>query len=100
MQEKPSCRQPSRYFIAASILRRQAGIATPLPSTGSLRDTRHNGIMAVRRGEAYYDDNGKLVYGQPPAKPEQDENGNYYVLGDDGYQGFQFQGHPYWESPY
>ena len=53
-------------------------------STGSLRDTRHNGIMAVRRGEAYYDDNGKLVYGQPPAKPEQDENGNYYVLGDDG----------------
>ena len=36
-------------------------------STGSLRDTQHNAIMAVRRGEAYYDGDGNLVYGQPPA---------------------------------
>lgn len=49
-------------------------------STGSLRDTRHNAIMAVQRGEAYYDSNGNLVYGKPPAKPKQDENGNYYIL--------------------
>lgn len=51
-------------------------------STGSLRDGRHNAIMAVRRGEAYYDDDGSLVYGKPPEKPKQDENGNYYILGD------------------
>ncbi len=53
-------------------------------STGSLRDTQHNAIMAVRRGEAYYDDNGKVVYGKPPAKPEQDENGSWYILDEDG----------------
>ncbi|MCI8720121.1 MAG: LCP family protein [Oscillospiraceae bacterium] len=53
-------------------------------STGSLRDTQHNAIMAVRRGEAYYDDNGKIVYGKPPAKPEQDENGNWYILDEEG----------------
>lgn len=53
-------------------------------STGSLRDTQHNAIMAVRRGEAYYDGDGNLVYGQPPEKPKQDENGNYYILGEDG----------------
>lgn len=53
-------------------------------STGSLRDTRHNAIMAVRRGEAYYDDAGNLVYGKPPAKPEQDENGSWYILDEAG----------------
>lgn len=53
-------------------------------STGSLRDTRHNAVMAVRRGEAYYDDDGNIVYGKPPAKPEQDENGNWYILDEDG----------------
>lgn len=53
-------------------------------STGSLRDTRHNAIMAVQRGEAYYDSGGNLVYGKPPAKPKQDENGNYYILDEDG----------------
>ena len=31
-------------------------------STGVLKDTKHNEVMAVRRGEAYYDANGKLVY--------------------------------------
>ena len=40
--------------------------------------------MAVRRGEAYYDDNGSIVYGQPPVKPKQDENGNYYIQDEDG----------------
>lgn len=53
-------------------------------STGSLRDTRHNAIMAVRRGEAYYDDDGNLVYGKPPAKPEQDEAGRYFILDEAG----------------
>ena len=53
-------------------------------STGNLKDTRHNAIMAVQRGEAYYDDDGNLVYGKPPVKPEQDEDGNYYILDEDG----------------
>ena len=53
-------------------------------STGSLRDTRHNAIMAVQRGEAYYDDDGKLVYGKRPEKPKQDEDGNYYIENEDG----------------
>ncbi len=56
-------------------------------STGSLRDNTHNGVMAVRRGEAYYDEDGNLVYGQPPREdsgPEQDENGNYFILDEDG----------------
>ena len=53
-------------------------------STGSLRDTRHNAVMAVRRGEAYYDDDGNLVYGKPPAKPEQDEEGRYFILDESG----------------
>ena len=56
-------------------------------STGSLRDSRHNAIMAVRRGEAYYDDDGNLVYGAPPEEeegPEQDEDGNYFILDEDG----------------
>ena len=42
--------------------------------------------MAVRRGEAYYDDDGNLVYGKPPAKVQQDEEGNYFVLDEDGNQ--------------
>lgn len=53
-------------------------------STGTLKDQVHNGWMAVRRGEAYYDDDGNIVYGKPPAKPEQDENGNWYILDKDG----------------
>ena len=53
-------------------------------STGSVKDTQHNAVMAVRRGEAYYDDDGKIVYGKPPVKPEQDEFGNYYITDDDG----------------
>ena len=56
-------------------------------STGSLRDTTHNAVMAVRRGEAYYDGDGNLVYGTPPREdggPEQDEDGNYYILDEDG----------------
>ncbi|MDE7218246.1 MAG: LCP family protein [Oscillospiraceae bacterium] len=53
-------------------------------STGNLKDTQHNAIMAVRRGEAYYDDDGKIVYGQPPAKPEQDELGNWFILDESG----------------
>lgn len=59
-------------------------------STGSLRDTRHNAIMAVRRGEAYYDEGGNLVYGAPPPKIEvqQDEEGNYFILDEDGNQVF------------
>ena len=42
--------------------------------------------MAVRRGEAYYDDNGNIVYGTPPTEPEvlQDELGNYYILDENG----------------
>ena len=32
-------------------------------STGSLKDTTHNQEMAVRRGEAYYDEDGNIVYG-------------------------------------
>ena len=54
-------------------------------STGNLRDTRHNAIMAVQRGEAYYDSDGKVVYGTPPAKPKQDELGNWYIEDEDGY---------------
>ncbi len=53
-------------------------------STGSLRDTQHNAIMAVRRGEAYYDENGSIVYGTPPVTPEVDANGNYYILDEAG----------------
>lgn len=34
-------------------------------STGAVKDTKHNEVMAVRRGEAYYDANGALVYGSP-----------------------------------
>ena len=55
-------------------------------STGSVRDTQHNALMAVRRGEAYYDDSGNIVYGTPPTEPEvlQDELGNYYILDENG----------------
>lgn len=53
-------------------------------STGSLRDTQHNAIMAVQRGEAYYDEDGSIVFGQPPAKPEQDAMGNWFVLDENG----------------
>lgn len=53
-------------------------------STGSLRDSQHNAIMAVQRGEAYYDDDGNLVYGTPPVKPEQDEEGNWFILDEEG----------------
>ncbi len=53
-------------------------------STGSVRDTQHNALMAVQRGEAYYDDNGNIVYGKPPVKPEIDAFGNYYILDDSG----------------
>lgn len=31
-------------------------------STGVLKDTTHNEVMAVRRGEAYYDEEGNIVY--------------------------------------
>lgn len=34
-------------------------------STGVLKDTKHNEVMAVMRGEAYYDANGNVVYGRP-----------------------------------
>ena len=54
-------------------------------STGTLKDQTHNGWMAVRRGEAYYDSDGKVVYGKPPAKPKQDELGNWYIEDEDGY---------------
>ena len=55
-------------------------------STGTLKDTQHNAVMAVRRGEAYYDDNGNIVYGQKPTEPEvlQDQWGNYYILDESG----------------
>ncbi len=53
-------------------------------STGSVKDSQHNAIMAVRRGEAYYDGSGNIVYGQPPVKPKQDENGNYYIEDENG----------------
>ena len=55
-------------------------------STGSVRDTQHNAVMAVRRGEAYYDDNGNIVYGQKPQEPEVqvDQYGNYYILDENG----------------
>jgi len=53
-------------------------------STGSVKDGQHNAVMAVRRGEAYYDEDGRIVYGQPPVKPKQDETGNYYILDENG----------------
>lgn len=53
-------------------------------STGSVRDTQHNAVMAVRRGEAYYDDSGKIDYGKKPEKPKIDQAGNYYILDESG----------------
>lgn len=53
-------------------------------STGTLKDQTHNGWMAVRRGEAYYDGDGNVVYGKPPAKPEQDAQGNWFITDEDG----------------
>lgn len=53
-------------------------------STGSVKDQQHNAVMAVRRGEAYYDENGAIVYGKPPVKPEVDENGNYFIIDENG----------------
>jgi len=53
-------------------------------STGNLKDTKHNAIMAVRRGEAYYDDDGNIIYGEPPVEPEMDAFGNYYILDESG----------------
>ena len=59
-------------------------------STGALKDTKHNEFMAVLRGEAYYDEDGKLVYyttedegeGDEPVLPGgDDENGNEGDLG-------------------
>ena len=46
-------------------------------STGVLKDTKHNLHMALRRGEAYYDENGNIVMGDPNAEPktEDPENG-------------------------
>ena len=52
-------------------------------STGVLKDTKHNEVMAVRRGEAYYDEEGNLVYnsedgegeGDEPSIPDDGENG-------------------------
>ena len=52
-------------------------------STGVLKDTKHNEVMAVRRGEAYYDEEGNIVYGDPngenddePTIPGGDETGD------------------------
>lgn len=73
-----------------------------IASSAGLKDTQHNAIMAVRRGEAYYDDSGKLVYGKRPSEepadtPEapaeapatpggvqQDASGNYYIVDEAG----------------
>lgn len=48
-------------------------------STGNLKDTKHNEVMAVRRGEAYYDAEGKLVYGKPDSETSEEP-----VLPDEG----------------
>lgn len=39
-------------------------------STGVLKDTIHNEVMAVRRGEAYYDEEGNIVYNDPEGEGE------------------------------
>ena len=77
----PYEQQVTTSMLDAMSIRSNGDIAS---STGSLRDTQHNAIMAVQRGEAYYDDGGNLVYGTPPVKPEQDEAGNYYILDENG----------------
>lgn len=68
-------------MLDAMSIRSNGDIAS---STGSLRDGQHNGIMAVQRGEAYYDDEGNLVYGAPPVTPEQDEEGNVVYTDEEG----------------
>ena len=57
-----------------------------IASSVGLKDTKHNAIMAVQRGEAYYDADGKIIYGTPPSKVEVlvDPFGNYYILDDAG----------------
>ena len=80
----PYEQQVTTSMLDAMSIRSNGDIAS---STGSLRDTTHNAIMAVRRGEAYYDDNGKIVYGKKPTEPEgpkQDEEGRYYILDEEG----------------
>ncbi len=45
-------------------------------STGTLKDTTHNEVMAVRRGEAYYDEEGNIVYiTDEPTIPGEDGEG-------------------------
>lgn len=44
-------------------------------STGVLKDTVHNEVMAVRRGEAYYDEEGNIVYNDPEGEGEGDGEG-------------------------
>lgn len=71
-----------------------------IASSAGLKDTQHNAIMAVRRGEAYYDASGKIVYGKKPSETttdttdtgttptepatpsgvQQDASGNYYIV--------------------
>lgn len=54
-------------------------------STGVLKDTKHNEIMAVRRGEAYYDEDGKLVYGsKDDGNGEGEGNGDEPSIPDGG----------------
>ncbi len=54
-------------------------------STGVLKDTQHNEIMAVMRGEAYYDEEGKLVYGsKDDSDGEGEGNGDEPTIPDDG----------------
>lgn len=55
-------------------------------STGYVKDQEHNKLMAVQRGEAYYDADGNYVVGQPSAEVEvkSDEFGNYFIYDEDG----------------
>ena len=52
-------------------------------STGVLKDTKHNEFMAVLRGEAYYDEEGNLVYGSKD-DGEGEGNGDEPTVPDDG----------------
>lgn len=49
-------------------------------STGTVKDTKHNEVMAVRREEAYYDEEGNLVYVDPDGETTDDPN----LSGEDG----------------
>ena len=61
-------------------------------STGVLKDTKHNEFMAVLRGEAYYDEDGTLVYyteedegnGDEPSIPNDGEDGEGGDSGETG----------------